>query len=141
MTRNEARMKQNRRKVINVFLLLAAFGAAALFLIEGTFRYGQWKQDRSGIPDVVASRTENGESFLIVVANAERIEDKQKFAWQVVAMYEKNEFHTTRFSRDMGEAPETVYMTVYLKKADIEDGSPVCEIEYKTHTGYISFEE
>lgn len=134
-------MEQSRRKVIKVFLFLAAVGVATLFLAQGTFRYGQWKKDHSRIPDVVASRTENGESFLTVVANADRIEDKQEFVGKVVDMYEKNEFHTTRFSRDMGEPPETVYMTVYLKKADIEDGSPVCEIEYKTYTGYISFEE
>lgn len=134
-------MEQSRRKVIKVFLFLAAVGVATLFLAQGTFRYGQWKKDHSRIPDVVASRTENRESFLTVVANADRIEDKQEFVGKVVDMYEKNEFHTTRFSRDMGEPPETVYMTVYLKKADIEDGSPVCEIEYKTYTGYISFEE
>lgn len=134
-------MKQSIRKVIKVFLFLSAVGAAGLFLVQGTFRYSQWEQDRSGIPDVVASRTENGESFLIVVANAEQIKDKQEFAGQVVDMYEKNKFHTTRFSRDIGEAPETVYMTVYLKKTDIEDGSPVCEIKYKAHTGCISFEQ
>ncbi|HIZ13494.1 MAG TPA: hypothetical protein H9817_06170 [Candidatus Mediterraneibacter stercorigallinarum] len=66
-------------------LLAAAAASVMLFLLFGE---GGWLGRRSlsdrGIPDAVSSRTVNGECYLDVVANTDRIEDEAEFARTVV---------------------------------------------------------
>lgn len=92
--------------------------------------YTQWEQEHLGIPDVVSSRTDGDECMLIVVANADRIEDEQVFAEETVRKYEDNAFYTTRFSRDCKNLPRQVYMSVYVRKSDIGQKPAVFSIVY-----------
>ena len=85
-------------------------------------------------PDVVSSISMNRDQYLTVVANRDRIEDKEEFAKLLVKMCRENSFHKIKFSTDRGYATG-VNMRVYLWKDEIEGNDPVMVVEYKT-TGY-----
>lgn len=55
-------------------------------------------------PDVVSSISMNRDQYLTVVANRDRIEDKEEFAKLLVKMCTENSFHTIKFSTDRGYA-------------------------------------
>ena len=57
-------------------------------------------------PDVVSSISMNRDQYLTVVANRNRIEDKEEFAKLLVKMCRENSFHTIKFSTDRGYARE-----------------------------------
>mgnify|MGYP004646393045 FL=1 len=80
-------------------------------------------------PHVVSSISINRDQYLTVVANRDRIEDKEEFAKLLVEMCRKNLFHTIKFSTDRGYATE-IHMQVYLCEEDIEDANVVMEIDY-----------
>lgn len=80
-------------------------------------------------PDVVSSISMNRDQYLTVVANRNRIEDKEEFAKLLVKMCKDNSFHTIKFSTDRGYTTE-IHMQVYLCKEDIEDANVVMEINY-----------
>lgn len=80
-------------------------------------------------PDVVSSISMNRDQYLTVVANRDRIEDKEEFAKLLVQMCRDNSFHTIKFSTDRGYATE-IHMQVYLCEEDIEDANVVMEIDY-----------
>ena len=81
-------------------------------------------------PDVVSSISINRDQYLTVVANRDRIEDKEEFAKLLVKMCRENSFHTIKFSTDRGYAT-SVNMRVYLWKAEIEGNEPVMVVEYE----------
>lgn len=81
-------------------------------------------------PDVVSSISMNQDQYLTVVANRERIEDKEEFAKLLVKMYRENSFHTIKFSTDRGCATG-LNMRVYLWEDEVEGNEPVMVVEYK----------
>lgn len=80
-------------------------------------------------PDVVSSISMNRDQYLTVVANLDRIKDKEEFTKLLVKMCKDNSFHTIKFSTDRGYTTE-IHMQVYLCKEDIEDANVVMEINY-----------
>ena len=80
-------------------------------------------------PDVVSSISMNRDQYLTVVANRDRIEDKEEFAKLLVKMCTENSFHTIKFSTDRGYATG-IHMQVYLCEENIEDANIVMEIDY-----------
>ena len=80
-------------------------------------------------PHVVSSISINRDQYLTVVANRDRIEDKEEFAKLLVEMCIENSFHKIKFSTDRGYATE-IHMQVYLCEEDIEDANVVMETDY-----------
>ena len=80
-------------------------------------------------PDVVSSISMNRDQYLTVVANRDRIEDKEEFAKLLVKMCTEKSFHTIKFSTDRGYATG-IHMQVYLCEENIEDANIVMEIDY-----------
>lgn len=112
--------------------------AALLILwVAGMFCYGrqdssEWKESHSGIPDALSSMSSNNWQYLKVVANSDRINNKEAFARKVIQMCRENSFHTIRFSTDINGYPSGLCITVYLNRKDLEKGRQVCEIEFRT---------
>lgn len=111
--------------------------ALLILWVTGMFCYSrqesrEWKESHSGIPDVVSSMSSNNRQYLKVVANSDRIDDKETFAREVVQMCRENSFHSIRFSTDINGYPTGVDITVYLNRKDLEKGESVCEIEFRT---------
>lgn len=88
------------------------------------------KEEISMEPDVVSSISMNRDQYLTVVANRNRIEDKEEFAKLLVKMCRDNSFHTIKFSTDRGYATG-IHMQVYLYEDDIEGNNPTMVVEYK----------
>ncbi|MCI8667319.1 MAG: hypothetical protein HFG82_11770 [Dorea sp.] len=118
------------------------FRAILLILgVAGMFYYcmensGEWEESHSGIPDAVSSMSSNNRQYLKVVANSDRIDDKEAFARKVIQMCRENSFHTIRFSTDINGYPSGLSITVYLNRKDLEKGRQVCGIEFRTE-GYM----
>lgn len=89
----------------------------------------KYKKDISMEPDVVSSISVNGDQYLTVVANRDKIKDKEEFAKLLVQMCRENSFHTIKFSTDRGYATR-IHMLVYLCEEDIEDANVVMKIDY-----------
>lgn len=134
-------MHKKRGKLAAGVAVLVLLFLAVFILCRNTGWAEKWAREHSGIPDVVGSRTEGDECILTVVANGAHIEDKWKFAEEVIRMYEENTFYTTRFSRDREEIPVKVRMSVYLKKSDIGRKSAVFCIVYDAESGTITLPE
>lgn len=81
-------------------------------------------------PDVFSSISMNRDQYLKVVANRDKIEDKEEFAKLLVRMYKENSFHTIKFSIDRGYAIG-LNMKVYLWKDKIEGNKPLMVVEYR----------
>ena len=121
-------MKKGKWSFIGILLILGAVGV---------FRYGvqeleKWKESHSGIPDAVSSVSSNNWQYLKVVANSDRIEDKETFACEVVRMCRENSFHTILYSTDINGYPRGLTITVYLNRRGVEKNEPVCEIDFRT---------
>ena len=81
-------------------------------------------------PDVVSSISMNQDQYLTIVANRDKIEDKEEFAELLVKMCRENSFHTIKFSTDRGYAT-SVDMRVYLFQDKIEGHEPVMIVKYE----------
>ena len=117
------------KKRICIVCVIMVFSIMTGYLFEK-----ESKEEISMEPDVVSSISMNRDQYLTVVANRNRIEDKEEFAKLLVKMCRENSFHTIKFSTDRGYAT-SVNMRVYLWKDEIEGNEPVMVVEYKT-TGY-----
>lgn len=84
----------------------------------------------SGIPDVIRTRIQNEKCSMTVVANSGEIEDQEAFARRVICMYEANDFQTTKFSRDMGNTPRILDITVYLTRNDAAEEKEAFRFQY-----------
>ena len=98
-------------------------------IMTGYFFKKKSEKEISMEPDVVSSISMNRDQYLTVVANRDRIEDKEEFAKLLVKMCRDNSFHTIKFSTDRGYATG-IHMQVYLCEEDIEDANVVMEIDY-----------
>ena len=104
-------------------------GIMVFSIMTGYLFEKESKEEISMEPDVVSSISMNRDQYLTVVANRNRIEDKEEFAKLLVKMCRENSFHTIKFSTDRGYATE-IHMQVYLCEEDIEDANVVMEIDY-----------
>lgn len=120
--------KMKRKK-----LFLCILGIWGIVLTScGTKEDTQEQEELSGVPDVASSAVFNTNYNLTVVANTDKIEDKEEFARTVIHMCQDNSFHTIKFSTDHGY-PSELDIDVFLNRKDVEKRKePVCKIEFKT---------
>ena len=119
----------NRKRLMEAALLILA---VAGMICYGTKGAEEWEENHTGIPDAVSSMSSNNWQYLKVVANSDRIEDKEAFAREVVQMCRENSFHTIRFSTDINGYPRGLTITVYLNCRGVERNEPVGEIDFCT---------
>jgi len=81
--------------------------------------------------DAVSSVSMNDQEKLLVVANCNKIEDKTKFAKNILQKYIDNSFQSIRLSTDLQEGVTCLQVSVYMKEKQIKEGNPIMEIEYK----------
>lgn len=112
------------KKRICIVCVIIAFGIMIGYLFEK-----KYEEDIPMEPDVVSSISVGRDQYLTVVANRDKIEDKEEFAELLVQMCRENSFHTIKFSTDRGYAIG-IHMQVYLYEEDIEKGNAVMEIDY-----------
>ncbi len=119
----------NRKRLMEAALLILV---VAGMICYGTKGSEEWEDNYTGIPDAVSSMSSDNWQYLKVVANSDRIEDKEAFACEVVRMCRENSFHTIRFSTDINGYPRGLTITVYLNRRGVERNEPVCEIDFRT---------
>ena len=124
------------KKMLTGFILTAAVILAAAVLPAG-FRSGD-SRIYSGVPDVISTRTQNEKCTLTVVANSGEIRDQEAFARSAIKMYEANNFQTTKFSRDMGNVPRMLYITVYLTREDAAEDREAFRFSYDMSSRTLS---
>lgn len=78
----------------------------------------------AAVPDVVGSMKMNRDEMLTVVANQDKIEDKEAFARLLIQMRKDNSFDSIKFSVDEGY-PTSLDMNVYAWKEDIGEKDPI----------------
>lgn len=83
------------------------------------------------MPDAVNSTVENGVCRLTVIVNRDYIDNKEKFAYEVIDMCRRNSFHSIKISTDVYGWPESLKIKVYLKKDDINRAPPLMQILYE----------
>jgi len=81
-------------------------------------------------PDVVSSISTNQDQMLTIVANQNKIMDKEAFAKELIQRCLDNDFHTIKFCFEEGY-PTSLDMNVYLWKEDIHEKDPVMKVSYK----------
>ena len=113
----------NEKRIFIVCVILV-FGIMTGYLFEK-----KSGEEISMEPDVVSSISMNRDQYLTVVANRDRIEDKEEFAKLLVKMCRENAFHSIKFSTDRGYAAG-IHMQVYLCEEDIEDANVAMKIDY-----------
>ena len=102
------------KKRICIVCVIMVFSIMTGYLFEK-----ESKEEISMEPDVVSSISMNRDQYFTVVANRNRIEDKEEFAKLLVKMCRENSFHTIKFSTDRGYATE-IHMQVYLCEEEID---------------------
>lgn len=112
------------KKRMCIVCVIMVFG-----IMAGCFLEEKYENHIPMKPDVVSSISINRDQYLTVVANRDRIEDKEEFAKLLVKMCRENSFHTIKFSTDRGYATG-IHMQVYLHVDDIEKGNVVMELDY-----------
>lgn len=101
-----------------------------IFVIMTGYHFEKKSEEEISMePDVVSSISMNRDQYLIVIANRDRIEDKEEFAKLLVKMCRENSFHTIKFSTDRGYAAG-IHMQVYLCEEDIEEANIVMKIDF-----------
>lgn len=85
---------------------------------------------KEGEPDLLSSFSVNRDENLVVIANRNKIEDKDEFARQLVRMCKENSFQSIKFSTDRGYAT-SLDMRVYLWRDEVEGNDPIMTVEYK----------
>ncbi|OUQ48533.1 hypothetical protein [Lachnoclostridium sp. An118] len=101
-----------------------------IFVIMTGYHFEKKSEEEISMePDVVSSISMNRDQYLKVVANRDRIEDKEEFAKLLVKMCTENSFHTIKFSTDRGYATG-IHMQVYLCDNDIEEAKVAMKIDY-----------
>lgn len=113
------------KKRICIVCVIIAFGIMSGYLFEK-----KSEEDIPMEPDVVSSSSVDRDQYLTVVANRDKIEDKEEFAELLVQMCRENSFQTIKFSTDRGYAT-SLNMRVYLWEDDIDGNDPVMVVEYK----------
>lgn len=111
--------------------VIAVISGVIILVVAAGSIYGKTSSDREpGDPDVVSSSAMNRDESLTVVANRDKITDKEAFTKQLLKMCRDNSFHSIKFSTDHGYAT-SLDMSVYSWKEDIENGEPIMKVEYR----------
>lgn len=110
-------------KTIQIFITCILLLIGAIFLIGFTKNTTQ-----SDIPDCVVSNTFNDEYSLIIIANQDKIEDKETFAKQLIEQVRNNDFKTILFSYDEVGYPTKLEMTVYLNEEDWQNHNSIMRV-------------
>lgn len=113
-------MKKNNRKKSVVIMAAAIVGVCVAC-----------GKAEAGAPDVVSSMKFNRDETLTVIANRDKIEDKEAFANLLLQMYKDNSFESMEFSVDEGY-PTSLDMRIYSWKDEIGKYDPIMTVEYKT---------
>lgn len=125
---------ERKKRLLSCTLLILG---VAVMIPHTTKGYEKEQQEncfetQSGIPDAVSGTTSNTTHHLTVIANSDRIEDKEEFARTVIHMCQDNSFHTIKFSTDHGY-PSELDIDVFLGRKDVEERKePVCKIKFAT---------
>ena len=114
-------MKDNKRTVIILICIIF------LFIIDSNLG----NEPRKLEIDAISSVSMNDQEKLLIVANCNRIEDRTKFAKEVLQKYMDNSFQSIRLSTDLRESVTCLQVSVYLQEEQIENGNPVMGIEYR----------
>ncbi len=109
--------------VICIFILI-------FMLPFATVKYEEWKKDHSGIPDLISSSSMNRDYSLTIAANSSSVDDKEKFAREIIRMCQENSFRTVRFSTDLEGYPSSLNIDVYLREKDIDSEEPFFKIRF-----------
>lgn len=112
------------KKRICIVCVIMVFG-----IMAGCFLEEKYENHIPMEPDVVSSISMNQDQYLTIVANRDKIEDKEEFAELLVKMCRENSFHTIKFSTDRGYATG-IHMQVYLCDNDIEVAKMAMKIDY-----------
>lgn len=112
------------KKRICIVCVIMVFG-----IMAGCFLEEKYENHIPMEPDVVSSISMNQDQYLTIVANRDKIEDKEEFAELLVKMCRENSFHTIKFSTDRGYAT-SIHMQVYLCDNDIEEAKVAMKIDY-----------
>lgn len=92
-------------------------------------------ETQSAIPDCVVSNSSNDEYSLIIIANQEKIENKEEFARQLIEQVRNNEFKTIMFSFDETGYPTRLEITVYLNEKDWKShNEPYMNVSFKQNS-------
>jgi hypothetical protein len=113
------------KKRMCIVCVIIVFGIMIRYLFEK-----KSEEDIPMEPDIVSSISVDRDQYLTVVANRDKIEDKEAFAKLLVQMCRENSFQTIKFSTDRGYAT-SLNMRVYLWEDDIDGNNPVMVVEYK----------
>lgn len=71
------------------------------------------------VPDCVVSNRSNGEYWVTIIANREKIEDETEFAEELIEQMRNDGFQRIKFFwGDGSEYPTSLQMSVYLTEAD-----------------------
>lgn len=85
-----------------------------------------------GVPDCVISNTLTSpgrcDANLTVIANRNKIDDKEEFALEVIKMCQENSFKTMQFSTDVNGYPTSLDIDVYLWEDERLETDPVMNI-------------
>lgn len=128
-------MKRKKRLMSCALLILGV----VVMIPHTTKGYEKEQQEncfktQNGIPDIANSTTVGADHRLTVVANSDRIEDKEEFARTVIHMCIDNSFHSVRFSTDIRGYPTGLDISVYLNRKDIEEKKePIYRIKFETN--------
>lgn len=120
------------KKEKKIFISVLVSFCGVVILLYGIRKMERWREDNSGIPDVISSISANGYHYLTVVANSREIDDKETFAREVIHMCQTNSFHSMKFSTSVNGYPSGLDIKVYLVRNDIEKKEPVCNIKFVT---------
>lgn len=126
---------ERKKRLISCALLILGIVAMIPHTTKGYEEEQEnYFETQSGIPDAVSGTTSNTTHHLTVVANSDRIEDKEEFARTVIHMCIDNSFHSVRFSTDIRGYPTGLDISVYLNRKDIEEKKePVYRIKFETN--------
>ena len=101
------------KKRICIVCVIMVFG-----IMAGCFLEEKYENHIPMEPDVVSSISMNQDQYLTIVANRDKIEDKEEFAELLVKMCRENSFHTIKFSTDRGYAT-TITGTIRYQRVSI----------------------
>ncbi len=121
-------------------LYVVFFIILVISICLSTRKYEEWKEDHTGIPDAVGSISENNDHYLIVVANSDKINDKEELSRKIIHMCQENSFKSIKFSVSVNGYPSKLDINVYLHRDDIEAGKVFCKIEYKTFDNNLAYD-
>lgn len=106
-------------KFIRHCQIMRMFIMCITWLIGTTLMIGCAKHTTQfGVSDCVVCNTSNSEYTLTIIANQEKIQDKEAFAKQLIEQVRNNDFKTILFSYDEVGYPTRLDMTVYLNEDD-----------------------